>query len=103
MTKPDDTVQEIVEQGKTILHKANTRHIIIRKANGEKLVDVTLGIAVAVALLMLWFQPFGMLLGLAGLAYGLYAKLRMEVVRESSSSDNVIEMRVPSDDDQPQS
>jgi hypothetical protein len=103
MTKPDDTVQEIVEQGKTILQKANTRHIIIRKANGEKLVDVTLGIAVAVALLMLWFQPFGMLLGLAGLAYGLYAKLRMEVVRESSSSDNVIEMRVPSDDDQPQS
>ena len=103
MTKQEDTIKEVVAQGKELLHKANTRHVIIRKANGDKLVDVTFGIAAVIGLFLLWFQPFGLILALAGVGYGLYSRFKLEIVRESSSGDNVIEMRLPQDDDQPQS
>lgn len=99
MTKQKDTVNEVVEQGKDLLQKANTRHIIIRKPDGEKLVDVTFGVAAVVALLLLWVQPFGIMLAFAGIAYGIYAKLKMEVVRELTSGDNVVEMRLPNEKD----
>src|SRR5687767_2421201 len=97
MTKQEDTIKEVVAQGKELLHKANTRHVIIRKANGDKLVDVTFGIAGVFLLFMLWFQPFGLILGLAAVVYSLYSKFKLEIVRESSTGDNVIEMRLPDD------
>lgn len=102
MAKQEDTMKEVVAQGKELLHKANTRHVIIRKANGDKLIDVTLSVAVVVALLLLWFGPIGIVAALAGVGYGLYSKLRLEVVRELGGGDNVIEIRLP-DDEQPQS
>ena len=99
MNKDNDTVTEVVEQGKDLLQKANSRHIIIRKANGEKLVDVTFAVAGVVALLLLWIQPFGTLLIIGGVVYGLYSKVKLEIVRELGTGDNVVEMRVPDEDD----
>jgi hypothetical protein len=99
MTKQQDTVNEVVEQGKSLIQKANTRHIIIRKQNGEKVVDVTFGVAAVIALLLLWVQPFGIFLVIAGIAYSFYAKLKLELVHEVGSSNNVVEMRMPNEDD----
>lgn len=98
MNKQEDTAKEVLEQGKEILTKANKRHIIIRKANGEKLVDVTFTVAVVVALILLWFQPIGIIIGLAAFAYGYYNKMTVEVLRELGGTDNVIEMRFPNED-----
>jgi hypothetical protein len=98
MNKQNDTVTEVVEQGKELLGKANARHIIIRKANGEKLIDVTFAVAAVVVLFLLWIQPFGIFLTIAGIAYGLYSKVRLEVVRELGNGDNVVEMRVPDEE-----
>jgi hypothetical protein len=99
MSKQNDTVNEVVEQGRSLIQKANARHIILRKPNGEKLIDVTFGVAAVIALLLLWVQPFGIFLAIAGIAYSFYAKLRMEIVREVSSGDNVVEMRMPNEDE----
>lgn len=97
MSKQEDTAKEVLEQGKELLNKANKRHIIIRKANGEKLVDVTFVMAIVVVLILLWIQPIGIMIGLAAFAYGYYNKMTIEVLRELGGKDNVIEMRFPDD------
>lgn len=96
----NDTVNEVVEQGKEILAKANRRHIIVRNPNGVKVVDVTFGVAAAIGLLLLWLQPFGLILAFAGLAYAFYARLKLEIVHELGAGNNVVEMRLPKEDDE---
>jgi hypothetical protein len=99
MAKQQDTVNEVVEQGKSLIQRANTRHIIIRKQNGDKVVDITFGVAALIGLLLLWVQPFGIFLAIAGIAYSFYAKYRLEIVHEVGSSNNVVEMRMPNEDE----
>src|SRR5689334_20206179 len=99
MNKQNDTVNEVVEQGKELIQKANSRHIIVRKANGEKLIDVTFTVAAVVVLFLLWIQPFGIFLTIGGIAYGLYSKVKLEIVRELNSGDNVVEIRVPDEEE----
>ena len=99
MANQEDTVKEVVEQGKELLNQANKRHIIVSKPNGEKVIDVTFGVAAVVGLLLLWIQPFGVILAFAGAAYGIYSKLKVEIVQELGGSNNVVEVRKSKDDD----
>ena len=95
--KGKETVNEIVEQGKDLLSKANSRHIVIRNDRGEKVVDVTFTVAAVIAVLLLWWIPLGLPLIVIGLVYGLYAKLKLEVVRELGNGDTVVDVQLPKD------
>jgi Domain of unknown function (DUF4342) len=95
--KGKETVNEIVEQGKDLLSKANSRHIVIRNDRGEKVVDVTFTVAAVIAVLLLWWIPLGLPLIVIGLVYGLYAKLKLEIVRELGNGDTVVDVQLPKD------
>lgn len=96
--KSQDTVNEVLDQGKSLLNKASSRHLIIRKANGEKLADVSFLVAAVAVILLLWI-PIGIPLALVGLAYGLYAKLKVEVVRDLGDGNTVVDYKSTNDEE----
>lgn len=95
----NDTVNEIVEQGRELVNKANQRHVIIRRADGTQLADVSVTMVAVAALVLFFFQPFGTFILFGGIAYGIISKLKIEVVHELASGDDVVEMNIPTDEE----
>ena len=94
----NDTVNEIVQQGREIVEKANQRHVIIRRADGTQLADVSVTVVAIAALLMFFFQPFGTFVLIGGIVYGIVSKLKVEVVHELSDGDDVVEMNISNEE-----
>jgi len=73
------TGRKLLERGRDALQRSNTRHLVIRQENGNKLVEVNLLTAVLLGLfgmvLAWWLLPL-VILG------GMMAKWRVEILRE---------------------
>jgi hypothetical protein len=96
--KTRETVNQLVEQGKSLVEKGNQRHIVIRDAAGKKLIDVSFTVAVVVAAALFFMQPFSWFVAIGALIYGVATKIKIEVVRNLSDEDTVIEMQIPQDE-----
>lgn len=77
-----DRVKELIEQG-------NVRRLIIRKSNGETIIEVPLTAGVVVSGVALVFAP---LFAMLGAAAAFFAEVKIEVVRvETPEADNTAE------------
>lgn len=90
----NDTVNTLMDEGRKVVNKANQRHIIVRKADGTKILDLSATMfAIAVVLIFL-FQPIGTFVAVATIAYVIYSKVKIEVVHELGESDSTIEVNL---------
>jgi hypothetical protein len=92
--QPNEVVQEVTSHARELLEKGNRRHLIIRKADGSQLADVTLTVAATIGVLV-FFMPWSWAIIGGALVYGVVSKLRVEVIRETSGQDQVIEIKKP--------
>ncbi len=92
----NQTVDKLMQDGRDMVKKANKRHIIVRKANGEKLIELNATTLAIIVIAMFFIQPFGTIAAIAAVGYGIYAKLKVEVTHEiSASAEDVVEIKVP--------
>ncbi|MCA9882807.1 MAG: DUF4342 domain-containing protein [Anaerolineae bacterium] len=77
--------KEVVEKVRELVQQGNVRRVIVRKKNGEELVELPLTPTVVGAGVLTVFAGPLMLLGAAA---ALLAELRIEVVREVDTEDD---------------
>lgn len=82
------TGNELVDRVKELIQQGNIRRLIIRRGDGSVLMEVPLTGAVAVGGALTLFNPI--LAGLGAMA-ALIAKLKIEVVRESTETESTEE------------
>lgn len=95
---PNSVVEGLVEQGRDIVHKASQRHVIIRRADGSQLADVSVPIVVIAIAAMFFLQPIGSFVAIGSIIYGIVNKLKIEVIHEVSQADDVVEMNISHDE-----
>ena len=88
----NQTVDTIAEQGREIVRKANQRHVVVRRADGTRLLDVSVTILAIVAVALFFFQPLGTFVAIGAVVYGIVNKLKVEVVHELKSKNDVVEI-----------
>lgn len=88
--KRSDSFDSVLEQGRSIVQRGNTRHIIVRNSQGEVLFDVTATVAVVIAVMLLFFGPAGLFLTLLAVGAGIVTKVRVEVVRDLDAGDDTV-------------
>mgnify|MGYP006276849775 CR=1 FL=1 len=101
--KQNDPANDIIEKGKEILEQGNIRRVVIRKEDGDTLFEVSLTVAVIAVLVLLLIGPLGVMITLGGIFYGIVTKVRIEVVRELTDGDTIVELdtgRKNTDDEQ---
>lgn len=69
---------ELMDLLKRLLHQGNIRRIIVRKADGDVLIDVTLTAGFAVSTAAILLAPP---LAVIGVIAGVVAKVKVEIVR----------------------
>lgn len=99
-SKSNDTVQEMGERVRDIISQGNARRLVLRTAEGNKLIELSLTAAVVIGALLVMFLPGGMFFAFLALAAGIVLKLRVEVLRELTDSDDVIEVKSKHKDDE---
>ncbi len=95
----NETVDNLVSEGRNIVKKANQRHVIIRNADGTQLADLSMTVVAIILVAMFALQPIGTIAAFAAIAYGLYSKVKIEVVHELDSDNTVVEVNLPEDED----
>lgn len=95
----NETVDNLVHEGRKIVKKANQRHVIIRKADGTQIADLSMTVLAIIGAAMFWLQPFGTIAFFAAVAYGLYNKVKIEVVHELDADNTVVEVNIPEDEE----
>lgn len=90
--KNEDTLAEIGDKAKDMLHQGNMRRFVVRTADGNTLVDVSLTVAIAVALGVLFLVPGGFMMTAIITVIGIVARVRVEILRELDDADDVIEL-----------
>lgn len=93
--RANDTVDKLVNNGRDLVQKANRRHVVIRESDGTKLIDLNLTMIAIIVFLLVVVQPIGTIVAVGALAYGLFKKVKIEIVRELSTDDNVIDVKLP--------
>ena len=88
----NDQINELGDKARELVRKGNARHIVIRKANGEKMAEFSMTVAVIGGALLLFMTPFSWLIVFAAAIYGMTQKLRVEMVREITDGDDSIHM-----------
>lgn len=86
----------IIERGKEIVEMGNQRRLVVRRENGEALIDVSLTVAVAAAVVF-FFLPISWVWLLIAAGVGVVTKLRIEVLREVGDG-GTIEMKTKNED-----
>lgn len=94
-----DTVNDILEQGRGLVQRGNERHIIVRRADGSQLADLTMTVAVILGVFLFFTGPWGFFIAIALTVYGLVNKVKIEVVRTLGDGDTVVELRKPKNDE----
>ena len=84
----NEQVNEIREQAKNLLEKGNSRHVVLRNADGSKIAELSLTVAVIVVAL-LFFLPWTWFIIAAAAVYGMVKKIRVEVVRDIIDDDDI--------------
>lgn len=77
--------QEFYKRGKTLLQQSSVRHVVVRNANGAKVFEINLTLAVIMGVIAFAFAWWLMLI-LTFLGY--IAKWRVEVIRELSEAED---------------
>lgn len=85
----EDVAREAAQRGRKLFQASSVRHVVIRGANGKKLVDMNMVLAVVLGVIAFVFAWW--LLPLV-LVVGYLAKLRVEIIREVSDDDKVIDI-----------
>lgn len=96
--KTKETFNQIVQQGQNLVEKGNQRHVVIRDAEGQKIIDLTGTLAVIIMAGLLLFQPIGGFVMAAGFIYGVTKRLKIEFLRNVNEEDSVVEMQIPQED-----
>ncbi len=95
----NEKVNDMMAEGRKIITKANKRHVIIRRNDGTKLAELSATVVALAVVAMFFFQPIGGFLAIAGIAYGIYNKVKIEVVHEINDSEAVVEVNIPQEED----
>lgn len=82
---------ELVDRVKELIQEGNVRRLIIRKSDGDVLMEVPLTASVVAGGAMLVFTP---LLAAIGAAAAFLAKVRIEVVRDKTKNDEKTKIEV---------
>ena len=90
-TKPNDksNVDEAIERGKALIEQGNQRRLVIRTAEGQSLLDVSLTVAVIAGVILL-LLPSGLFFVLLGVVVAIFTKLQVEVLREITDDEKTI-------------
>lgn len=87
--RANDAFEQVSDKARELLEQGNIRRFIVRKENGEELVNITLTIAIAIAVgISLVLTPVILVLMAIG---GIFAKLSVEIAREISP-EQVVDM-----------
>ena len=84
----NEQVNEIREQAKNLLDKGNSRHVVIRNADGSKIAEFSVTVAV-IGIALLFFMPWTWFIIAAAAVYGMVKKIRVEVVRDIINDDEI--------------
>ena len=95
----NEKVNDMMAEGRKIITKANKRHVVIRRNDGTKLAELSATVVALAVVAMFFFQPIGGFLAIAGIAYGIYNKVKIEVVHEINDSEAVVEVNIPQEED----
>lgn len=87
---------DVSEQVRNLVDRGNSRRLILKTSDGRQFAELSLTMAVIIGVVLL-FLPMTWLIVLFAIIFAIMAKLRIEVVRELSGDDNIINM--PNDDD----
>lgn len=96
MNKKRDEKRDWMEQGRKIVEQGNARRLILKTADGRQFAEMSLTMAVGVAF-VLFLLPMTWLIVIFGLLFAIAAKIRIEIVREVTENDDVLEMEINSD------
>ncbi|MEM9955523.1 MAG: DUF4342 domain-containing protein [Chloroflexota bacterium] len=92
----NDTVNDLVDNGRDFLREANRRYVVIRNQDGSTIADLRMPIVAMIIFAMIAFQPMGTFLAVGAIVYGLVRKVKIDLVSEVKSSDDaVIEVKLP--------
>lgn len=94
----NETVDNIVHEGRKIVKKANQRHIVIRNADGTQIADISMTIFAIIVAAMFFLPPFGTIAAFVAVAYGLYNKVKIEVIHELDADNTVVEVNISEDE-----
>lgn len=95
----NEKLNDIMAEGRKIVTKANKRHVIIRRNDGTKLAELSATVVALAVVAMFFLQPVGGFVAIGALAYGIYNKVKIEVVHEISNSDAVVEVNIPQEEE----
>ncbi len=90
--KTERPVDRLVEQGRELVQRGNRRHVVIRNAEGKQMATFSLTVAVIAGLAALVLLPFwGIILLVIGAFIATGAKIKVELVREVTDDDSLIQ------------
>lgn len=88
--KNSDAMNDVMERGKQLIEQGNTRRLIVKTNEGRTVADVPLTIvAVAAFVTIITWQIW---LPILLVLFGIVARVKVEIVREVSEKDDVIQM-----------
>ena len=88
--KNSEAMNEVMERGKQLIEQGNTRRLVVKTNDGRTVGDVPLTIvAVAAFVTIITWQIW---LPILLLIFGIVARVKVEIVREVSEKDDVIQM-----------
>ncbi|GAB5491784.1 MAG: hypothetical protein Phog2KO_19990 [Phototrophicaceae bacterium] len=94
----NEKVNDIMQEGRKMITKANKRHVVIRRHDGTKIAEFSATVVALAVIAMFFFQPIGGLVAIGSIAYGIYNKVKIEVVHELNNSEAVVEVNLPQED-----
>ncbi|MEQ8677093.1 MAG: DUF4342 domain-containing protein [Aggregatilineales bacterium] len=87
----NDTMGDINNRLQDVIEKGNQRRVLIRKENGDTLVNVTLTTAVVgVGVGLIFLSQLVIPLAVIAIAAGVYTRAKIELVREVGDDSQVV-------------
>ena len=91
------TENEIVASIKELIYKGNIRRLVVKNPEGRTLVEAPLTWVAVGVVLFFFFAPFALPIAILVSIVAIAMKLRVEVLREMTDDDDVIEMTLDDD------
>ena len=92
----NEQINEIGDQAKKLLAKGNSRHVVVRNADGSKLAEFSVTVAVIGGILLFFIMPASWFIIFAAAIYGIVKKIRVEIVRDLLEEDDSIQVDLDS-------
>lgn len=92
MTNNRSTTDNISERARDLIEQGNSRRVILKTSDGRQFAEFSLTVA-AIGAVVLLFLPMTWLIVLFGLVFAIFAKVRIEIVREISKNDEILDVQ----------